>query len=142
MKNVFLPINQSLFDGSAHAYYLFNHSWWLASENRGAQIVLIIPKARKRKDPFQWFGLKALPNLKIQELIAVKKKKGGFGLTLNRVYFWNVYRFLKTNLREEDIIFTASFIKNCLTMPIRKKSTWNCGLFQKPTCFSQPLINC
>ncbi|MBW1708346.1 MAG: hypothetical protein JRJ73_00480 [Deltaproteobacteria bacterium] len=56
MKNVFLPINQSLFDGSAHAYYLFNHSWWLASENRGAQIVLIIPKARKRKDPFQWFG--------------------------------------------------------------------------------------
>ncbi|MBW1708345.1 MAG: hypothetical protein JRJ73_00475 [Deltaproteobacteria bacterium] len=39
-----------------------------------------------------WFGLKALPNLKIQELIAVKKKKGGFGLTLNRVYFWNVYR--------------------------------------------------
>ncbi len=111
MNNLFLPINQSLFDGSAHAYYLFNHSWWLAHENRDAQIVLIIPKGEKQKDPFQWFGLNPLPNLKIQELFALKKKKGGFGLTLNRVYFRNVSRFLKKNLTEGDIIFTASFIK-------------------------------
>lgn len=133
MTALFFVINQHPGDGSAHGLYCLRNCWWLAAVRPQAEVHLVFPGnlserlAQKfsRKpglDSTDSFGptpaathallscaLSPLPNLHLHDLPALRKPRGGRGLTINALFYWMAGRFLKQRMRGHDLLVSAGF---------------------------------
>lgn len=103
----FFCINQDLADGSAHALYCYRHCRAMAMARPEARVVLL----HCGTDTACGFGQEAPPNLTVTRLFAVRRRKGGRGVTLNFVYYWSLLRHLRRHVRDGDVVCTAGFLK-------------------------------
>lgn len=111
MRTLFFVVNQDLADGSAHALYCLRHCWWLAATNNQAQVRLIHSGRAADARLHESSGLGPLPNLSVHALPGIRKPRGGRGLTINAVYHWAAFFFLRKTKHSQDILASASFPK-------------------------------
>jgi glycosyltransferase involved in cell wall biosynthesis len=111
MSKLFFIINQHLLDGSAHALYCFRHCWWLAKTRPGSEVHLVFPGDASPEQIKAQFGFAELENFKVAGLTAIRKPKQGRGVTLNFVFYWAAYSYLKEHAQPGDFLFSASFPK-------------------------------
>jgi glycosyltransferase involved in cell wall biosynthesis len=109
--NLFFIINQSIYDGSAHALYCYRNCWWLAKTRPHRKVHLCYPFCNSTFRSFEYFGLPLLPNLVISPLPAIRKPKGARGFTINLVFYISSLLYLTFNLKKNDLLVTASFLK-------------------------------
>lgn len=111
MKNIFFVVNQDVGDGSAHALYSLRHCWWLARTDSHAMVHLMHAGSASQWNPLAAAGLASAANLQVRALPSIRKSRGGRGVTINAVYFWSAFFFLRNRLRPGDILASASFPK-------------------------------
>lgn len=109
--NLFFIINQSIFDGSAHALYCYRNCWWLAKNRPHSKVHLCYPYCNSTSRSFEYFALPLLPNLVIKPLPAFRKQKGEKGITINLAFYISSLLFLTLKLKQNDLLVTASFSK-------------------------------
>ncbi|GAB6060076.1 glycosyltransferase family 4 protein [Desulfonatronum parangueonense] len=131
MSTVFFVINQDPGDGSAHGLYCLRHCWWLAAMEPRETVLLAYPRPRSRglaaesttETMLHRAGLAPLPNLRLHALPALRKPRGGRGITVNAVYYWSLTFFLRKWKQPRDILAGAGFPKLMRFLYRRKKAT-------------------
>lgn len=108
---IFFAVNQHLLEGSPHALYCFRHCWWLAKAKPELKIQLLYPGFRAPGDIYRYFGYKSLPNFQVKGLPALRKARDRAGVTINAVYYWALWWYLRKSLEEGDWLISASFAK-------------------------------
>jgi len=109
--NLFYIANQDLADGSAHALYLYRSAWWLASTSKGEEVHLLHAGKMDAQELGKYFGYTVIPHLKISGLPSVRRKKKAKGLTLNVVFNFSVFLYLRKKAQRGDGLIIASFPK-------------------------------
>ena len=110
-RRLFFVINQHPLDGSAHALYCLRNCWWLAQTRPEIEVQLVFPGAADPGAVLRGYGLSALPNFSLTGLPAIRRARGGSGLTINLVFYFAVTAFLTRRLRAGDWLVSASFSK-------------------------------
>jgi len=132
---LFFVINQHPGDGSAHGLYCLRNCWWLAVVRPQCEVHLVFPanvperlaqKFLRKPDlergdslgpantairVLQSCALSPLPNLHLHGLPALRRPRGGRGLTINALFYWMAGRFLKRRMRGHDLLVSAGFPK-------------------------------
>ena len=110
-RRLFFVINQHPLDGSAHALYCLRNCWWLAQTRPEVEVQLVFPGAADPGAVLRGCGLSALPNFSLTGLPAIRRARGGSGLTINLVFYLAVTAFLTRRLQAGDWLVSASFSK-------------------------------
>jgi glycosyltransferase involved in cell wall biosynthesis len=100
-----IVINENLGEPSAHMLYMLRLASGLAAHNPLLHVDLLYPQGRNPLPPLSYSGT----NLSLYPLPAIRKPKGGRGLTLNFVFYYACLWQLQA--LAPDIIFSASFNK-------------------------------
>src|SRR5262245_38492656 len=108
---IFFVVNQHLLEGSPHALYCFRHCWWLAKAMPEWKIQLLHPGFGAPGEIHRYFGFDGLPNFQVKGLPALRKARDRRGVTINVIYYWALWFYLRTSLREGDWLISASFAK-------------------------------
>ncbi len=110
-RRLFFVINQSPLDGSAHALYCLRNCWWLAQTRPEVAVHLVFPGPADWPALTKQSGLSPLANLHLVGQPAIRRARGGSGLTINLVFYLAVTAFLTRRLRAGDWLVSASFSK-------------------------------
>lgn len=110
-RRLFFVINQSPLDGSAHALYCLRNCWWLAQTRPEIAVHLLFPGSADWPALTQHSGLSPLANLHLVGLPALRRARGGSGLTINLVFYLAATAYLSRWLRAGDWLVSASFAK-------------------------------
>ncbi len=121
MSTLFFVVNQDPFDGSAHGLYCLRNCRALAEAAPENTVRLVYPGAllgaslrtsRRNQtvsDDLNRMGLSSPPNLRLHPLPALRRSRGHRGVTVNAVYYWTSYLFLRRRMRPGDTLASASF---------------------------------
>ena len=108
---LFFAINQNILDGSAHALYCYRSCWWLAKTRPSTEVLLLFPGQSAPSSVETAYGLPKLDNLILVGLPAIRKPRGGSGLTINLVFYIAALAYLSAKLSAGDVLASASFSK-------------------------------